>query len=85
MTTGVDAVELRVDLLKSPKECVDFSTLCYFLTVFSYSVEFVQEQVAVLRRHCHLPIIFTGEWLWSELSSCLVLFPVRSKGQGGRI
>ncbi|GMM28959.1 pentafunctional protein [Martiniozyma asiatica (nom. inval.)] len=41
ISTGVDAIELRVDLLKS------------------YNVEFVAEQISLLRIHSDLPIIFT--------------------------
>ncbi|ODV86635.1 hypothetical protein CANARDRAFT_174709 [[Candida] arabinofermentans NRRL YB-2248] len=50
ITTGCDAVELRVDLLKS------------------YDLDFVSEQVGLLRNHTSLPIIFT----------------IRTKGQGGQ-
>ncbi len=50
VSAGVDALELRVDMLRN------------------YSEEFVADQVSILRRHSHLPIIFT----------------VRSKGQGGK-
>lgn len=41
VTEGVDAVELRVDLLSST------------------SADFVAQQIALLRRHCSLPIIYT--------------------------
>lgn len=50
LSEGVDALELRVDLLRS------------------WESAFVAEQVALLRRHSPLPIIYT----------------VRSRGQGGR-
>jgi pentafunctional AROM polypeptide len=49
ISQGTDALELRVDLLKS------------------WDIEFVTQQVSILRRHSHLPIIFT----------------VRSRSQGG--
>lgn len=49
ITSGCDAVELRVDLLES------------------HDLDFVAEQVGLLRTHCELPIIFT----------------IRTKSQGG--
>ncbi|KAL0093344.1 EPSP synthase-domain-containing protein [Phycomyces blakesleeanus] len=52
---GSDAVEIRIDLLQQPEE--DEKTF----------IEYVGEQVAILRRHVNLPVIFT----------------VRSKGQAG--
>ncbi|EPX73209.1 pentafunctional aromatic polypeptide Aro1 [Schizosaccharomyces octosporus yFS286] len=56
VTLGCDAVEIRVDHLKDPKGKNGVPTL-----------DFVAEQVALLRCHTHLPIIFT----------------VRTKKQGG--
>ncbi|KAI9274239.1 EPSP synthase-domain-containing protein [Sporodiniella umbellata] len=53
---GADAVELRVDLLKKPEEKEGIS-----------EIEYVGEQLALLRRVVSLPVIFT----------------VRSKGQAG--
>lgn len=52
LTEGVDALELRVDLLKSPK---DYESLQYSIPPLSY----VQEQVTKLRRLSSLPIVFT--------------------------
>ncbi|CAO3673050.1 unnamed protein product [Rhizopus stolonifer] len=53
---GADAVELRVDLLKKPEEREDIS-----------DIEYVGEQLALLRRTVSIPVIFT----------------VRSQGQAG--
>jgi len=53
---GADAVELRVDLLHAPNQISQIP-----------DADYVGEQVAVLRRHVDLPILFT----------------VRSKGQAG--
>ncbi|KAJ3503558.1 hypothetical protein NLJ89_g8376 [Agrocybe chaxingu] len=52
LTEGVDALELRVDLLRSPK---DYETIGHSMPPLSY----VQEQVAALRRVSSLPIVFT--------------------------
>lgn len=52
LTQGVDALELRVDLLKSPK---DYENLGDSIPSLAY----VQEQVAALRRVSSLPIVFT--------------------------
>ncbi|RDX49432.1 aromatic amino acid family biosynthesis-like protein [Lentinus brumalis] len=52
MTAGVDAVELRVDLLRSPK---DFDKLGPYIPPTAY----VSNQVAALRHKTTLPIIFT--------------------------
>jgi len=52
LTEGVDAVELRVDLLKSPK---NYETLEQSIPPLAY----VQEQVTALRRVSSLPIVFT--------------------------
>lgn len=52
LTQGVDALELRVDLLKSAK---DYENLGDSIPSLSY----VQEQVAALRRVSSLPIVFT--------------------------
>lgn len=52
LTQGVDALELRVDLLKSPK---DYETLGHSIPRIAY----VQEQVSALRRVTSLPIVFT--------------------------
>lgn len=49
LTLGVDALELRVDLLRSPKDP--------HATIPSES--YVADQIAVLRRATNLPIIFT--------------------------
>ncbi|KAI8370523.1 EPSP synthase-domain-containing protein [Radiomyces spectabilis] len=57
---GADAVELRVDLLQQPEEDGKEVECQMYL-------EYIAEQVAILRRHVSLPIIFT----------------VRSKGQAG--
>ncbi|ORY95954.1 EPSP synthase-domain-containing protein [Syncephalastrum racemosum] len=54
---GADAVELRVDLLEQPDKGGD--TLSY--------IEYVGEQLAILRRAVTLPVVYT----------------VRSRGQGG--
>ncbi len=52
LTEGVDALELRVDLLKSPKE---YEVLEQSIPPLSY----VQEQLTKLRRVSSLPIVFT--------------------------
>ena len=52
MTAGVDAVELRVDLLRSPQ---DFDKLGPYIPPTAY----VSNQVAALRHKTTLPIIFT--------------------------
>ncbi|KAI0699758.1 EPSP synthase-domain-containing protein [Cerioporus squamosus] len=52
MTAGVDAVELRVDLLRSPK---DFDKLGPYIPPTAY----VSNQVAALRHKTNLPVIFT--------------------------
>ncbi|KAF9561251.1 Shikimate dehydrogenase [Agrocybe pediades] len=52
LTEGVDALELRVDLLKSPK---NYETLGESIPPLAY----VQEQVTALRRVTSLPIVFT--------------------------
>ncbi|KAI0746279.1 Pentafunctional AroM protein [Daedaleopsis nitida] len=52
MTAGVDAVELRVDLLRSPK---DFDKLGPYIP----SPAYVSDQIAALRHKTTLPIIFT--------------------------
>jgi pentafunctional AROM polypeptide len=52
LTTGVDAIELRVDLLRSPK---DFDTFATYIPQAAY----ISDQIAVLRRTTTLPIIFT--------------------------
>lgn len=52
MTAGVDAVELRVDLLRSPK---DFDKPGPYIPSTSY----VTEQIAALRHKTALPMIFT--------------------------
>lgn len=57
VVVGSDAVELRVDLLEDPQSPKGLPSL-----------EYVASQVAILRRHVSLPIIFT----------------VRTQGQGGR-
>ncbi|KAH9915439.1 aromatic amino acid family biosynthesis-like protein [Epithele typhae] len=52
MAAGADAVEVRVDLLRSPK---DFGTV----GPYAPSVSYVNEQIAALRHKTSLPIIFT--------------------------
>ncbi|KAI0748881.1 aromatic amino acid family biosynthesis-like protein [Fomes fomentarius] len=52
MTAGVDAIELRVDLLRSPK---DFDKLGPYIPSSAY----VSNQIAALRHKTTLPIIFT--------------------------
>lgn len=52
LTQGADAVELRVDLLKSPK---DYEVIGHSIPPIAY----VQHQVSVLRRLTSLPIVFT--------------------------
>ncbi|KAF9432179.1 3-dehydroquinate dehydratase (3-dehydroquinase) [Entomortierella beljakovae] len=56
LTLGVDAIELRVDLLKAPESEFTFR-------------DYVAQQVSLLRRHSDLPIIYTvrsisqgGQW-----------------------
>ncbi|KAF7419399.1 3-dehydroquinate dehydratase (3-dehydroquinase) [Pleurotus ostreatus] len=52
LTTGVDAIELRVDLLRSPE---DFDVVGKYIPPATY----VAEQIALLRRSTTLPIVFT--------------------------
>ncbi|KAF5310130.1 hypothetical protein D9619_010374 [Psilocybe cf. subviscida] len=52
LTQGADAVELRVDLLKSPK---DYEVIGHSIPPIAY----VQHQVSALRRLTSLPIVFT--------------------------
>ncbi|KAF9471492.1 hypothetical protein BDN70DRAFT_938910 [Pholiota conissans] len=52
LTQDVDALELRVDLLKSPKDYESFGNSIITLA-------YVQEQVSALRRVSSLPIVFT--------------------------
>ncbi|KAI8973099.1 aromatic amino acid family biosynthesis-like protein [Trametes punicea] len=52
MVAGADAIELRVDLLRSPK---DFDKLGPYIPPTSY----VTEQIAALRHKTSLPLIFT--------------------------
>jgi len=52
LTEGVDALELRVDLLRSPK---DYEKLGHSIPPLAY----IQQQVASLRRVSSLPIVFT--------------------------
>ena len=52
LTTGVDAIELRVDLLRSPNH---FDVFGPYIPPTSY----VADQVAVLRRITSIPIVFT--------------------------
>jgi pentafunctional AROM polypeptide len=54
---GVNAIELRVDMLRETSQEADFP-----------SIKFVTDQVAYLRMHTNLPIVYT----------------VRTKSQGGR-
>lgn len=51
LTEGVDALELRVDLLKSSKHGENLGQ--------TVPLSYVQEQVTKLRRACSLPIVFT--------------------------
>ncbi|KAH9944655.1 aromatic amino acid family biosynthesis-like protein [Amylocystis lapponica] len=52
LTAGVDAIELRVDLLRSPK---DFDKLGPYIAPVAY----VTDQLAALRQKTDLPIVFT--------------------------
>ncbi|EGN94414.1 hypothetical protein SERLA73DRAFT_114628 [Serpula lacrymans var. lacrymans S7.3] len=52
LTVGVDALEVRVDLLRSPK---DFDAFGPYIPPVAY----VTEQLAALRRTTSLPIVFT--------------------------
>lgn len=52
LTAGADAVELRVDLLRAPK---DFDTFGAYIPPLAY----VANQVAALRRTTALPIVYT--------------------------
>ncbi|EIW56195.1 aromatic amino acid family biosynthesis-like protein [Trametes versicolor FP-101664 SS1] len=52
MTAGVDAIEVRVDLLRSPR---DFDKLGAYIPPTSY----VTEQITALRHKTRLPLIFT--------------------------
>ncbi|TFK37120.1 Shikimate dehydrogenase [Crucibulum laeve] len=52
LSEGVDALELRVDLLRSPK---DYESIGHIIPSASY----VADQIAILRRASSLPIIFT--------------------------
>lgn len=52
LTSGVDALELRVDLMKEPK---DFDRFGHHIPSLSY----VAEQIATLRRATSLPIVYT--------------------------
>jgi pentafunctional AROM polypeptide len=52
ITVGVDAIELRVDLLRSPK---DFDTFGPYIPPAAY----VAHQLTVLRRATSLPIVYT--------------------------
>lgn len=51
LTVGADAVEIRVDLLKEPREDGTFSSVP--------SLSYIGEQVMLLRQKTELPIIFT--------------------------
>ncbi|OBZ77513.1 Pentafunctional AROM polypeptide [Grifola frondosa] len=52
LTAGVDAIELRVDLLRSPK---DFDKFGPYIPPMAYVIE----QLAALRQTTSLPIVFT--------------------------
>jgi pentafunctional AROM polypeptide len=52
LTTGVDAIELRVDLLRAPQ---DFDVFKPYIPKASY----VADQITALRRVTSLPIVFT--------------------------
>ncbi|PCH42024.1 arom polypeptide [Wolfiporia cocos MD-104 SS10] len=53
LTAGVDAIELRVDLLRSPK---DFGIVGPYIPPVAY----VKAQIAALRQKTTLPIVFTA-------------------------
>ncbi|KAJ3479453.1 hypothetical protein NLI96_g9053 [Meripilus lineatus] len=53
LTTGADAIELRVDLLHSPQDPDDLSP-------YIPPVDYVFSQLAALRQHSDLPIVFTA-------------------------
>lgn len=55
LVAGADAVELRIDLLRSPKDEDKFTALSYVPPV-----AYVVEQVAALRQKTSLPIVFTA-------------------------
>lgn len=52
LATGADAIELRVDLLRSPEDRNDTSD-------YIPPLKYVFSQLAALRRHTDLPIVFT--------------------------
>lgn len=52
LTTGVDAIELRVDLLRSPLDAEKFGR-------YIPPVAYVNEQIAALRQKTSLPIVYT--------------------------
>ena len=52
LTAGADAIELRVDLLRSPRDAYKFGT-------YIPPPAYVANQVAALRRSTPLPIVFT--------------------------
>lgn len=54
LTSGVDAVEVRVDLLRSPKD-IDSTSTSYVPPV-----AYVTEQITALRQRTDLPIVFTA-------------------------
>ncbi|KAF7795466.1 hypothetical protein EIP86_006627 [Pleurotus ostreatoroseus] len=55
LVAGADAVELRVDLLRSPKDADKFTVQSYIPPA-----AYVAEQLAALRQKTSLPIVFTA-------------------------
>lgn len=53
LSSGVDAIELRVDLLRAPKDE-------YHLGPYIPPVAYVSEQIAALRQRTSLPIVYTA-------------------------
>ncbi|KAG9061227.1 3-dehydroquinate dehydratase (3-dehydroquinase) [Linnemannia hyalina] len=67
LTLGSDAIELRVDLLKSPSALISFR-------------DHVAQQVSLLRRHSELPILYTvrsvsqgGQWPDNDVEGMVTL------------
>ncbi|KAL4244452.1 Pentafunctional AROM polypeptide [Abortiporus biennis] len=56
LTTGVDAIELRVDLLRAPDDFDKFGP-------YIPPVKYVAAQIAALRQYSSLPIVFTARTL----------------------
>ena len=55
LTSGVDAIELRVDLLRSPKELDSSTASAPSIPPIAY----VTEQITLLRQRTDLPLVFT--------------------------